>query len=112
MNAMSIYQNNTSNILSNKVAGLLANAIIKVQVSCSTWLNQKFNGYSTQEKKRLMISIGLIASIFLIAGSFSSFYSIPRLSQNYTSAYIGMPSELPKPAISVHQSTDSLTKTK
>ena len=109
---MNISQNNTSHILSNKVAGLLANAIIKVQVGCSTWLNQKFNGYSTRGKKRLLISIGLIASIFLMADSFSSFYPIPRLSQNYTSAHIGMPSELPKPAISVLQLTDSLTKTK
>lgn len=108
---MNISQN-TSHILSNKVAGLLANAIIKGQVCCSTWLNQKFNGYSTQGKKRLLISIGLIAAIFLITGSFSSFYSIPKLSQNYTSAHIGMPSELPKPAINVHQLTDSLTKTK
>ncbi len=109
---MNISQNNKSHILSNKLAGLLANAIIKVQAGCSTWLNQKFNSYSTQGKKRLLISIGMIASTFLIAGSITSFYPIPRLSQNYTSAHIGMPSELPKPVINVHQLTDSLTKTK
>jgi hypothetical protein len=109
---MNISQNNTSHIVSNKVAGLLANAIIKVQVGCSNWLNQKFNGYSTQGKKRLLIAIGLLTSIFLIASSFSSFYTIPKLSQNYSSAHIGMSSDMPKPIINEHQLTDSLTKTK
>jgi len=109
---MNTFQNHASQVCSNKIATLLANVIIKIQINCSIWLNRKFNAYSTQGKKRVIIAIALITGIFLITGSFTSFYPLPKLSQNYTSAHIGMPSELPKPTISVHQLTDSLTKTK
>lgn len=109
---MNSSQNKTSQVFNNKVAANLANVIIKVQIVCSNWLNQKFNACSTQGKKRLLIAIGFITSLFLIAGSFCSFYTIPKLSQNYSSAHIGMPSDMPKPTINEHQLTDSLTKTK
>ncbi len=109
---MNLSQNKTSQVFSNKVADMLANVIIKVQIACSNWLNQKFNAFSTQGKKRLLIAIGFMTSCFLIAGSFCFFYTIPKLSQNYSSAHIGMPSDMPKPIINEHQLTDSLTKTK
>lgn len=109
---MNSSKNKTISILTDKVAARLANLIIVIQQRVSEWLNQRFNAYSTQGKKRIIIVFGLVISIFLVVGSFSSFYTIPKLSQNYTSAHIGLPSDLPKPLFTKRQLTDSLTKKK
>jgi hypothetical protein len=109
---MKLPENKRSDLLTDKVASILANLILHMQTCSSGWLNQRFNSCSTQEKKRLTVIIGLLSSILLIAGSFCSLYTIPKLSQNYSSAHIGMPSNLPKPHLNERQLTDSLTKKK
>jgi hypothetical protein len=45
----------------------------------------------------------------LVASAFSTYYTIPKLSQNYSSAHIGMASDVPGPNINKLQLTDSLT---
>ncbi len=107
---MTSSKKNTSDLLTDKVAASLAGNIIKFQLRWSGWLNQRFNAYSTRGKKRIIIVFVLLTSVLLLAGSFCSFYTLPKLSQNYTTAHIGLPSDLPKPHISNRQLTDSLTK--
>jgi hypothetical protein len=98
--------------VSDKVAAVLANSIIKFQQRLSGCLNQWFNACSIRRKKSILIAFALLTSIMLITGVFCTFYKIPKLSQNYTSAHIGMPSDLPKPQFSKRQLIDSLTKKK
>jgi hypothetical protein len=109
---MKFSKNRTSNILTDKVAFLLASLIINMQIRSSAWLNQRFNACSTQTKKRLIIAIGLLSTILLVAGSFCSFYTIPKLSQNYSSVHIGLPSDIPKAHFTERHLTDSLNKKK
>jgi len=98
--------------LSDKVAASLAKQIINFQIRFSAWLNRWFNAYSIRQKKQIAIAIGLLTFIILISSSFCSFYTIPKLSQNYTSAHIGQASEFPDPQFIKRQLTDSLTKKK
>lgn len=102
----------TSAQLSDKVAALLAKQIISLQIGFSAWLNGWFNSYSIRQKKQIAIAIGLLTAIIIISSSFCSFYTIPKLSQNYTSAHIGQASEFPNPQFIKRQLTDSLTKKK
>jgi hypothetical protein len=111
---MNLFKNSRSKETSNKVndrlAAVLANRLIKVQFRIAHYLNAWFNTYSVKQKKWILILSGLLVAGFLITGVFSSFYSIPLWSQgNYTSAHIGMASEIPKPNFSKHQLIDSLT---
>lgn len=105
-------KNNTSAELSDKVAASLAKYILKLQIRFSASLNRWFNAYSLRQKKQIAIAIGLFTSIILISSSFCGFYTIPKLSQNYTSAHIGQASDLPDHHFTKHQLTDSLTKKK
>ena len=98
--------------MSDKVAAALAKQIINFQIRFSDWLSRWFNTYSIRQKKQIAIAIGLLTSIVLISTSFCSFYTIPKLSQNYTSAHIGQASEVPGPQFIKRQLTDSLTKKK
>ncbi len=108
-----IFSNNkTSAQLSDKVAASLAKQIISIQLRFSACLNKWFNAYSLRQKKQITIAIGLITAIVLLSGSFCSFYTIPKLSQNYTSAHIGQASEFPGVQFNKRQLTDSLTKKK
>jgi len=51
-----------------------------------------------------------LVSGILITGVCSSFYTLPlQPAQNYSSAHIGMPSEIPHLKINNNQLTDSLT---
>jgi hypothetical protein len=111
---MNLFKNSRSKEASDKVndqlAAVLANRLIKVQCRVAQYLNAWFNAYSVKQKKWILISSGLLVAGFLITGVFSSFYSIPLWSQgHYTSAHIGMASEIPKPNFSKHQLIDSLT---
>lgn len=97
---------------SDKVAIALAEKIINFQQRVAARLNNWFNNYSVNQKKGiLIISCALFASV-LISGAFSSFYGMPLLSQNYSSAHIGQASDIPKIPKEKSQITDSLTKKK
>jgi hypothetical protein len=109
---MILSNSKTSAQLTDKVAASLAKQIINFQIRISAWLNRWFNAYSILQKKQIAIAIGLITSIVLVSTSFCSFYTIPKLSQNYTSAHIGQASEFPDPQFIKLQLTDSLTKKK
>ena len=109
---MNLLKRNTSEQLSDKVAASMAKQIIRFQVRFSAWLNNWFNAYSIRQKKQVAIAIGLLTSIILLSTSFCSFYTIPKISQNYTSAHIGQASEFPDPKFIKRQLTDSLTKKK
>ena len=109
---MILSNNKTSAQLSDKVAASLAKQIINLQIFFSTWLNRWFNAFSVRQKKQIAIAIGFVTSIVLMCGSFCSLYTIPKLSQNYTSAHIGQASEFPDPQFIKRQLTDSLTKKK
>lgn len=109
---MILSNNKTSAQLSDKVAASLAKQIINFQIRFSACLNRRFNSYSNPQKKQIAIAIGLITAIVLMSSSFSSFYTIPKLSQNYTSAHIGQASDFPDPQFIKRQLTDSLTKKK
>ncbi|GAB2977368.1 hypothetical protein GCM10027049_10560 [Mucilaginibacter puniceus] len=111
---MNLFKNNRSKEASDKVndqlAAVLANRLIKVQFRIAQYLNAWFNAYSVKQRKWILLSSGVLIAGLLIAGVFSSFYSISLWSQgNYTSAHIGMASEIPKPNFSKHQLIDSLT---
>jgi len=93
----------------DQFAALLANAIIRNQLRSSAWLNRKFNAFSTRGKKCFVFLVGLLAVAFLTATSLFSFYQLPRLSQNFSSANIGRPSALPESG-NAKLLTDSLTK--
>lgn len=101
-----------SPLLTDRFAAKIAHLIMSVQIRTSQWLNQRFNAYSTRSKKRIVILVGLLISTFLIAGSFSPFYTIAKLPKNYSSAHIGLPSDQPKTQFTKRQLTDSLTKKK
>lgn len=98
--------------MSDKVAATVAKQIIKLQARISDWLNKWFNSYTIRQRKQIAIAIGLLTAILLVGSSFCSFYTIPKLSQNYTSAHIGQASEFPDPQIIKRQLTDSVTKRK
>lgn len=83
--------------------------IVNRQLRCAMWLNKRFNSFSKQQKKRTLIIAGLLFATLLALGLVPSFYTIPTLSPNYTSAHIGQPSELPKPGFGKPQLTDSIT---
>ena len=97
---------------SDKVAASLAKKIMNIQLYFSAGLNKWFNAYSIRQKKQMAISIGLLTSIILISTSFCGFYTIPKISRNYTSAHIGQASNFPDPQFIKRQLTDSLTKKK
>jgi uncharacterized membrane protein len=99
----------TNNLVSDKIATMIAGKIIGIHLQVSGSLNRWFNRFSTRGKKRLSLTIGVLWAVILITSAFSSLYTIPKLSQNYSSAHIGMPSELPGPKLNTHQLTDSLT---
>jgi hypothetical protein len=109
---MNLSNSKTSAQLSDKVAASLAKQIIDFQNRFSTWLNRWFNACTVRQKKRIAIAFGLLTSIMLISSSFCSFYTIPKLSQNYTSPHIGQASEFPDPQFIKRQLTDSLTNKK
>jgi len=109
---MNLLNSKTSIQLSDKVAARLAKQIINFQDIFSGWLNRWFNAYTIRQKKQIAIAIGLLTSILLIGSSFCSFYTLPKLSQNYTSAHIGKASEFPDPQFIKRQLTDSLIKKK
>ncbi|MDN3584936.1 hypothetical protein [Mucilaginibacter flavus] len=109
---MNLSNSKTSAQLSDKVAASLAKQIITFQTRFSTCLNKWFNAYTVRQKKRIAIAVGMLTSIILVSSSFCSFYTIPKLSQNYTSAHIGQASEFPDPQFIKRQLTDSLTKKK
>ncbi len=96
-------------MLTEKVAGRIARVILTAQRRVSEWLNRKVNTWSNRGKKTALIITGVVTSILLISGTFTSYYRMPRLSQNYTSAHIGMASGLPQPKVQQRQLTDSLT---
>ncbi|OCX54203.1 hypothetical protein BEL04_08045 [Mucilaginibacter sp. PPCGB 2223] len=102
----------TSAQVSDKVAAMLANVIINMKFRFSNGLNKWINAYSTRQKKQIAIAIGFLTSILLISSSFCSFYKLPKLKQNYTSAHIGQASDIPDPQFIKRQLTDSLTKKK
>lgn len=99
----------SSDLLTDKVAVRLAGLIIAQQLRFSVWLNRRFNAWSTGQKKKAAIIAGLLFALPLALGTIPSLYTIPALSQNYTSAHIGLPSGLPKPEFDKPQLTDSLT---
>jgi hypothetical protein len=109
---MKFSNNSMSAQLSDKVAASLAKQIIKFQLWFSARLNRWFNAYSIRQKKQIAIAIGLLTSIVLIGSPFCSFYTIPNLIQNCTSAHIGQASGAPDPQFTKRQLTDSLTKKK
>ncbi|MBS1526382.1 hypothetical protein [Mucilaginibacter ginkgonis] len=109
---MNLSNSKASAHLSDKVAASLAKRIINIQLYFSARLNKWFNAYSLRQKKQIAIAIALLTSIILISSSFCSFYTIPKLTQNYTSAHIGRASEFPDPHFIKRQLTDSLTKKK
>lgn len=109
---MNLLKRNTSEQLSDRFAASLAKQIINFQIRISAWLNKWFNAYSIRQKKQMAIAIGLLTSIILISTSFCGFYTIPKISQNYTSAHIGQASDFPDPQFIKRQLTDSLTKKK
>jgi hypothetical protein len=102
-------QSGTNSLVSDKIAAMIAGKIIGIQLQVSGSLNRWFNRFSTRGKKSLLLTTGVLSAILLVTSAFSSLYTIPKLSQNYTSAHIGMPSELPGPKFNKHQLTDSLT---
>lgn len=99
----------TTGMVSDRVAIMIANKIMAAQRYLSSLLNNWFNGRSVRGKKTILIAVGLLVAIMLVASAFSSFYTIPKLSQNYSSAHIGMASDMPGPKTSKLQLTDSLT---
>lgn len=109
---MNLSNSKTSVQLSDKVAASFAKQIITFQTRFSTWLNRWFNAYSIRQKKQIAIAIGILTTVILVSSSFCSSYTIPKLSQNYTSAHIGQASEFPDPQFIKRQLTDSLTKKK
>lgn len=109
---MNLSNSKNSVQLSDKVAARLAKQIINFQDLFSGRLNKWFNAYTICQKKQIVIAIGLLTSILLIGSSFCNFYTLPKLSQNYTSAHIGQASEFPNPQFIKRQLTDSLTKKK
>ncbi len=106
---MNSTDNQITNRVTEKVAAYLANQIIRAKCHLAQCLNQWFNAYTVRLKKRILIGAGLVLSIVLVGSAFSPSYTLPRLSQNYTSAHIGQSSDLPKPNLSKRQLTDSLT---
>ena len=109
---MNLLKRNTSKQLSDKVAASLAKLIINIQIRFADWLNHWFNTYSIRQKKQITIATGLLTAIILLSSSFCSFYTIPKISQNYTSAHIGQAPQFPDPQFIKRQLTDSLTKKK
>jgi hypothetical protein len=99
----------SSDHLADKVAARVACFIVNQQLCCAMWLNKRFNAFSKQQKKRTLIFAGLLFATLLALGLIPSLYTIPSLSQNYTAAHIGQPSELPKPGFGKPQLTDSIT---
>jgi hypothetical protein len=99
----------TTGMVSDRVAIMIANNIMAVQRYLSSSLNTWFNGRSVRGKKTILIAVGLLVAIMLVASAYSSYYTIPKLSQNYSSAHIGMASDMPGPKTSKLQLTDSLT---
>ena len=106
---MNLSNSKTSAQFSDKVAASLSNQIITFQTRFSAWLNKWFNAYTVPQKKQIAIAIGLFSAIILVSSSFCSIYTLPKLSQNYTSAHIGQASEFPDPQFIKRQLTDSLT---
>jgi hypothetical protein len=99
----------TTGMVSDKLAIIIANRMMAAQRYLSGSLNKWFNGRSVRGKKSILIAFGLLVAIMLVTSAFSSFYTIPKLSQNYSSAHIGMASDVPGPNINKLQLTDSLT---
>ena len=99
-----------SDRVNTQLAIVIANRLIKSQHWIAQYLNTWFNAYSINQKKWMLLCIGSLVSVFLIAGIFSSFYSIPLIPQNnYSSAHIGMASGIPERNFNKHQLTDSST---
>lgn len=93
------------------LAAKLANLIILTGFKCSTWLSRRFNACSDRKKKIIVLTSGLLIAALLIAGCLTPLSCASGLSQNYHSAHIGLPSDLPKPDFLKPQLIDSLTKT-
>ena len=102
------FQSGTAGLVSDKIAAIVAGKITLIQFKVSGCLNRRFNSYSTFKKKRLLFTIGGLLAILLITSAFTSFYTIPKLSQNFTSVHIGMPSDVPGLKLNKRQLTDSL----
>jgi hypothetical protein len=106
---MNSTDNQIPNRITDKVATYLANQIIRAKYYLAQSLNQWFNAYPAPLKKKILVAAGLLFSIVLVGGAFSSTYTMPGLSQNFTSAHIGQSSDLPKPKFYKRQLIDSLT---
>ena len=109
---MKLFKNNKPKEVRDRIndqfAAVIANRLIKSQRGIAQYLNAWFNAYSINQKKWMLLGIGLLVSVFLIAGIFSSFYSIPLLPQsNFSSAHIGMASGISE--LNKNQLTDSST---
>ncbi|NNU33679.1 hypothetical protein HK413_05125 [Mucilaginibacter sp. S1162] len=109
---MNLFKNKTSGADNDRLAASLARKIVKFQRQISGRLNRWFNAFSINQKKRVVIIFGSLIAAVLIGGLFYPSYTIPKLSQNYSSAHIGQASDTPKPQLSKRQLTDSLTKRK
>jgi hypothetical protein len=103
-------QNNAVHKVNERLAAMIADKVIRYQYSIATTLNKWFNTHSVNQKRFILLFCGLLVSGILITGVCSSFYTIPlQPAQNYSSAHIGMPSEIPHRKINNNQLTDSLT---
>lgn len=98
-----------SDEVTDKVAQYLAALILKVRRFLSGMLNHWFDQYSLRQQKVIVISVGILSGFFLLAGTFSSFYTVPKLSQSFSTAHIGIASDIPQPHHSKKQLTDPLT---
>jgi hypothetical protein len=103
-------QNDAVQKVNERLAALIANKLVRYQYSIATALSKWFNAHSLNRKKWIVIGGGLLVAVVLITGVCSSFYTIPlRPAQNFSSAHIGMPSDIPHRKNNINQVTDSLT---
>jgi hypothetical protein len=110
MNLFKNQQQNAAQKVNERLAVLIADIVIRYQYRIATILNKWFNTHSVNQKRIMLLFVGLLVSAILITGVCSSFYTIPlQPAQNYSSAHIGMPSEIPHQKIYNNQLTDSLT---
>jgi hypothetical protein len=110
MNLFKNQQQNAAQKVNERLAALIADKVIRYQYRIAATLNKWFNSHSINQKRLILLSFSLLVSAILITGVCSSFYTIPlQPTQNYSSAHIGMPSEIPHQKINNNQLTDSLT---
>jgi hypothetical protein len=103
-------QNEAAQIMSERLAAMIAEKLVRFKYRIASAMNKWFNAYSTNHKKWIVFSVGLLVSMILITGVCGTYYTIPlQTAHNYSAAHIGMPSEIPHRKSNNNQITDSLT---